>query len=109
MNFVVILVEKTGRIKRSVCISKRAFMLKYYPLCQPALCSIFNNIYYANNYAGMFDTGLAGWSSSSRVEQTINLWVFPLENKSIILVKTHAEQYEDNNQARILMIFMIKD
>jgi len=35
MNFVEILMEKLeGKIKRSVCISKRAFMLKYYPLCQ---------------------------------------------------------------------------
>jgi len=24
----------------------------------PALCSILNSAYYANNYAGIFDTGL---------------------------------------------------
>jgi len=35
MNFVEILMEKLeGKIKRSICISKRTFMFKYYPLCQ---------------------------------------------------------------------------
>jgi len=60
MNFVEILMEKLERkIKRSVCISKRGFMLKYYPLC-----SILNSAYYANNYASIFDAGLTSIKES---------------------------------------------
>jgi len=64
------------------------------------------------------------------VDQAINLWAFPLENKSIILViivlihvykrcvlidsygvngKVSAEKYEDSYKVRILMTFMIQD
>jgi len=44
------------KIKRSVCITKRAFMFKYYPLCL-----ILNSAYYAINCVGIFDTGLVVW------------------------------------------------
>jgi len=55
------------------------------------------------------------------VEQAINLWAFPLGNGSFIIIivfivlihgvngKARVEKYEDNYQARILMIFIIQD
>jgi len=59
MNFCWNTMEKLEqKIKRSVCISKRAFMLKMLPI-MPALWFTFNSTYYANNYAGIFDAGLA--------------------------------------------------
>jgi len=51
-------VEKLeGKIKRSLCISERAFMLKCYPLCQHYARFLIVPIY-TNNYSGTFDAGL---------------------------------------------------
>jgi len=47
-----------GKIKRSVCINERAFMLKDYIPIMPALCLVLNSAYYANNYTGIFNAGL---------------------------------------------------